>query len=366
MNRRARETAIAFGDRGDRDYEAAFGATAAPKLSVPKVVAKATVVPTPKPTSSAPYPDVSHANFLEPELGPIQSAPVLAPKMTPAMQAAADANAKAAEAARAKRVEEQRQVNQASYNTYRASEDKKAQDVHDFLMATSPTYRANEKSIHEARTDWGLIPAGAAVLATGAAIIATGGAVAGAIAAPSLATAAGAAVAADRALAAAEKAKLVKPGATGAVGQVLSAAATAQNVIDTTKALADAGVPGAIEGVKVIAKTAAERAISGALPGVPQALTPQGAVAFDNYVGNAPPALQAALATITPAAAYPAAAALAKQKRVAVTMTKKAAPVVQLAPPTVAWFVSSVGKVTQGSGSGAGWRVYSDGKVVKQ
>lgn len=445
MRRAARETAAAFGDRGDRDYEAEFGAPVAPKLTLqgaaaptaaqqaaasamftapkvatpkpatlfkpdvtkstpapkptsssgsapklaavtvktapvataakvalvatvaPKVVAKATAVPTPKPTSSAPaYPDVSHANFLDPASGPIKSAPVLAPKLTPAMQAAADANAKAAAAAKAKRADEQRQTTQASYTAYRAAEDKKAREVHDYLMATNPQYAANERSLAKANTDWGLIPAGAAVLATGAAIIATGGAVAGAIAAPSLATAAGAAVAADRALAAAEKAKLVKPGATGAVGKVLSVAATAQNVIDTTQKLAEQGVPAAIEGAKVLAKTAAERAINGALPGVAQALTPEGAAAFDRYVADAPPALQAALATVTPAAAYPAAAALAARKRVAVKATGKPAPKVQLTAPTIEWFVSLAGKVTEGKGSGSGWRVYSDGKVVKQ
>jgi trimeric autotransporter adhesin len=470
MRARARETAAAFGDTGDRDYQAEFGATvAAPKLTASAKVGpvlKPAATPAPKPASSltsgitAALKSVSTAAVAaRPTVAPVASlkvsAPVLkaatpapvakaattaaakaitsaalaaptaaqkaasvslftsgatgaqnvikaAPKpATPAPKPASSASSskvattalqgnfldgggaplaapnvkdprseaqkKADATALAKLKLEQSARETAANNAGYLAQRKKELDEHNAYvkrMQTEDTpeareWRAREKRISEARIDWGLIPAGAAVLATGAAIVATGGAVAGALAAPSAATVAGAAVAADRALAAAEKAKIVKPGAAGAVGSVITAANTAQSVIDTTIKLAEQGVPAAIEGAKVIAQTAAERALSGAAPGVPQALTPQGAAAFDAYMAGATPALQAALATVTPAAA----SALAKRKPVVVSGIK----IATVKAPIVEWFVSAAGKVTHGAVAvGSGWRVYSDGRVVKQ
>lgn len=254
-----------------------------------------------------------------------------------------------------------------------AAEQKWERDYRARMMAdpgpAGQRYRAQQKKIHSAGIDWGLIPAGAAVLATGAAIIATGGALAGAIAAPSAVSVLGAAVAADRALAAAEKAKLVPRGASGKVTAVVDAGQRAQAVIDNTIALADQGVAGAVEGVKIIAETAAKRAISGALPGVPMALTEQGAKAFDSYV-NQSPALKAAVA-----GSYALAAPLSKRPPVVAISSRPAGgdALASLKLPTVRprWLVTLAGKVDDldarpAAAGNAGFVVWSTGKVVRQ
>lgn len=360
-------TALAFGDTGDRDYEAAFGAASTAQTG----------------------------NFLE-GLGPLTMPAPKAPAQTAAQKAAAEAQRKQADAIRAQRAVQDaaRQTANANigYQQQRAKE-KAEHDAYVRRMQTEDTpearaWRAREKFISSARTDWGLIPAGAAVIATGAAIIASGGAVAGALAAPSAASIAGAAVAADRALAAAEKAKLApKTGVAGKVSGALDLAGKASAALDTasslasgkadlagkasavldtagkvvtgqanvgatlienTKRLAEAGVPGAAEGLEIIARTAAERALKGTPAGVPQALTADGAKAFDAY-----------------AAARPALLALDPSRLIVATASVKTPSL--LKKPTVEWFVSSTGKVTRGAVAvGSGWRVYSDGKVVKQ
>ena len=318
MNRFDRELAIAFGDEPDRDVEAAFGATA------------------------------NTANFLDGGDAPIAST-VRAPVTDP-VQAARDRAT--IEATRARVLEQQRLTANAAYLQRRAA-DANIDRAFEARMRTENTpeaaaWRAREKKIKSAGVDWGLIPAGAGVLAAGAAIIATGGALAGAIAAPSAASIAGAAVAADRALAAAEKGKVIgKTGVAGVTSTALAIAGKAQAVLDTTAKLAADGVPAAVNGMKVIAATAARRAAAGALPGVPTALTATGAKAFDQYLAAAPPGLAVALG--------------------AATTGRVPALVAQGKPPAVDWFVSAAGKVSRGAKPlGSGWRVYSDGKVIKQ
>jgi hypothetical protein len=473
MNRRDRETAIAFGESLDRDAQAEFGASlgtaltsklaSSVKVSTAKVAAalprvstsstssgklagsvalkvatppkpaatvkapavKAAVPPAPArplvpagmtaPTaagkasaalltsqdpaavkaaakaetaqggkSSAPaYPNVSSANFLEPGAGPIQSKPVLAPKLTPAQQAVNAANAKAADAAKAKRLEEQRQTSQAAFDVHKAAEAKAERDTIAYNIATNPVYAANEKSLRSSNTDWGLIPAGAAVLAAGAAIIATGGAAAGAIAAPSLATVAGAAVAADRALAATEKAKLVDTkGLAGKASGIVDAGLKAKAIIDNTVKLAELGVPGAVEGAKVIAETAAKRALD-AIPGVPMDITAKGALDYANYLGSAPPAVAdklkaagAALPPAKPGAGYSNVAAMAAKPVAVQTSAAVAAKKAKLgasvdAPARPRWLVTGAGKVLDvdadpNAVNVAGWLVWTSGKVIKQ
>lgn len=301
--------------------------------------------------------DAMTANFLEG--GTLQAPSVLPPALTAAQQAAAARAKEMGAASRERQLEEQRQRSQASYELARAKQAKLDAQVVAQNMK-DPAYAAKVKAVATAGTEWAPFVRAGVVLAAGAAIIASGGAVAGAIAAPSAATVAGAAVAADRALAAAEKAKLVKPGIAGQVSGVVDAAVTARAVLDNTAALAQAGVPGAVKGLEIIAATAARRAATGALPGVPQALTAAGAKAFDSYVSTSSPALGAALAAVAPKPVVSGSlgAALSGRRTAIVTVAPKAA---------VEWFVSNAGKVSRGSvTSGKGWRVYGDGKVVQQ
>jgi hypothetical protein len=289
----------------------------------------------------------------------------------PMTQAQRDANARAVIAQKGRELA----VRNAPYQAARFLQAKQEAAERARLMADpgpdGQRYRAQEKKLRSAGIDWGLIPAGAAVLATGAAIIATGGAVAGAIAAPSAAGVLGAAVAADRALAAAEKAKLAPKGAAGKVTAAIDAGQRAQAVIDTTVKLAEQGVPGAVEGARIIADTAAKRALSGALPGVPMAVTEQGAKAFDAYVKQSPPALKDAVG----GGAYVMAAPLSNRPPMIVQSSQPAGAVAlsTLKLPTVRprWLVTDAGKVVDIDKSSAaaslrGFVVWSTGKVVKQ
>jgi hypothetical protein len=334
------------------------------------------------PSSAPAYPDVSHANFLDPASGPIQSKPVLAPKLTPAQEAA---NANALKSARAEQIRaDARKTAQLNvpYMQQKAADAKWQADYEARMrVEDSPeaeAWRARQKVIHGAHTDWGLIPAGAAVLAAGAAIIATGGAAAGAIAAPSAATVAGAAVAADRALAATEKAKLVDTkGLAGKASGVIDAGLKAKAILDNTVKLAEAGVPGAIEGVKAIAETAAKRALSGALPGVPMDLTVQGAKDYAKFASQAP-ALATALASAGPVAStgFVDVRALGAKPVAVASSASLAAKKAKLAgsvdaPARPRWLVTLAGKVldvdvTPNAVNAAGWLVWTNGKVAKQ
>lgn len=332
MGRAERETAIAFGD-------AAFGATALT------------------------------ANFLD------EGAPkvIAAPSVRPSDEAMAKAKAATATIAalREKALAAQTAALNAKYAAMRSREQKTDAQIHAWLLANDPVYAAREKSLSQARTDWGLLPAAAKLAALGVGIAVTGGALAGALAVPSVASVAGAAVAADRLIASAEKAG-VAPSAVGQVTRpaalVLDAGQRAQGVIDTTQRLADMGVPEAVAGARVLAETAAARVAAGTALGATRALTASGSAAFDAYAtGAATPAVQAALATA--AAARPAAASAAPAPKPASSApapkpTTKAAA--KPAEPVVTWFVSSGGTVIAGRASGAGWLVFSDGRVVKQ
>lgn len=118
----------------------------------------------------------------------------------------------------------------------------------------------------KARIDWGLIPAGAAILTTGAALLASGGALAGALAAPLSAGAAGGTAAAVGTAAAADK--LLATVQQG--GQVAKDAAA---VIDNTKKLAAAGHTDAKTALGIVESVASDRLVKGVPPGVTQPLS---------------------------------------------------------------------------------------------
>lgn len=308
-------------------------------------VVRAAAVPTPKPTSSAkPTGNATTAqtgNFLDGGGAPLAMPNV---QLSAAQRAEQDAKLLKLKASEIRAAAEKTAAANAAY-----ARERQAADL-------ASVKRSNEAPTHKASVDWGLIPAGAAVIAAGAAVIATGGVAAGAIAAPSAAGLAGAAIAADRALAAVEKAKLVPKGAAGKLTAVVNAGATAQAVLDNTLKLAEQGNPAALAGVKVIADTALQRIASGAIPGVPQALTPQGSEDYSGYLEGAPTGLQAAVVGMTPTPNGYNTTALSTRPAAAILQTRK-----------VAWFVSTDGKVTRGDVLlGKGFRVYADGQVVKK
>lgn len=307
----------------------------------------------------------STANFLD---GGELAAPTVKPPAgaKPLTEAQRAANARAA-------IQQQARATAARNAAYRAGRaaDAKVDAEYRARMLADPgpagqRYRAQEKLIKSAGVDWGLIPAGAAVLAAGAAIIASGGVLAGAIAAPSAATIAGAAVAADRALAAAEKAKLAPKGAAGRLTAVVDAGKKAQAILDNTVELAKQGVAGAVDGAKIIAETAAKRALSGALPGVPMPVTESGAKAFDAYVQQLPALKQAV------GAGY---AAPIVQRPVATVARPPAGgaalATLQLSGVRPRWLVTLAGKVDDlyarpEAAANAGFVVWSTGKVERQ
>lgn len=333
MSRAERETAAAFGDA------AAFGVTALT------------------------------ANFLD------EGAPkvLAAPTVRPSDEAIAKAKAATATIAalRQKALANQTATLQAKYNAMRAREQKTDAQIHAWLLANDPVYAAREKSLSQARTDWGLLPAAAKLTALGVGIAVTGGALAGALAVPSVASLAGAAVAADRLIASAEKAGVAPSGAgqiTRPAAAVLDAGQRAQGVINTTQRLADMGVPEAVAGARVLAETAAARVAAGTAPGALRALTASGSAAFDAYqAGSATPAVSAALASSAAARSpAPSSAPAPKPASSAPAPKPTSKPAAKPAAPVVTWFVSATGAVTAGRASGAGWLVFSDGRVVKQ
>ena len=257
-----------------------------------------------------------------------------------------------------------------SYGVQRAADAKLDREIHERLMATDPAYAAREKSLASAKVDWGLIPAGAKILGLGAATVATGGLVAGALAVPSAGAIAGAAVAADRLVAQAEKAGVAPKGAskvTGAATAALDAGAKAKAVLDNTAKLAEMGVPEAIAGAKVIADTVKQRASSGALPGVPQAVTEAGAKAFANFAVNGvtPEVADALASTLSGRIKLSSPVVDLSKLKKATAATPAPAPAAEVL--SVEWFVSDAGKVTRGKApKGHGFRVYSNGQVVQQ
>lgn len=213
-----------------------------------------------------------------------------------------------------KREEAAATANRNKFAAYRVQylkgrqEDARAQQaIHDYLMATDPQYAANQRYIASAGTDWSIFVAGAKVIAVGAAVIATGGAVAGALAVPAGASLVGVAVAADKLVAAAENA--------GVAG---SGASEARAIINTTKTLAEAGVPDAQRGMEAIAAVAEER-INRAVPvGVEQGLTAAGQAALNTFkdavasvsvaAGGTYPLVSSKSEGVTPGALLPPAA----------------------------------------------------------
>jgi hypothetical protein len=104
----------------------------------------------------------------------------------PVTDAKADAKAREQLAkTRQKVADDKRNTANAAYLNQRHKEQTEEARARARLMADpgpeGQAYRARQKFISSAGTDWGLIPLGAAVIGTGAAIIGTGGAAAGAL-----------------------------------------------------------------------------------------------------------------------------------------------------------------------------------------
>lgn len=227
-------------------------------------------------------------------------------KANPKLKKAEDARVAAELAAKAR---ENANRNAAQYTLQRAKENQATQAI------------SNAAKTHEAKTDWGSIPAFAGVLAGGAAIIATGGVAAGALAGGVSATSA---VTAGVAVAGAVKgaqellegkpSSLAVPGLAGdaaaLVGTAIAAdkliaaaesggelAERAGEVFAATKELAAAGNVDANVALGVLAKAAEDR-IALAIPaGVPQELTAKGEAALADFMAlpkltsDRPPAL---------------------------------------------------------------------------
>lgn len=140
---------------------------------------------------------------------PRPAAVVRAPQKTTAQLQKERANKLARQDAEKRRIEAQRQANNSKVKLDRQKVAQLEHDTHKRLMADpgpeGQAYRAQQKKIHSAGIDWGLIPAGAQVLATGAAIIASGGAVAGALGATAAVSTAAAASTAATVLNSAQK-----------------------------------------------------------------------------------------------------------------------------------------------------------------
>lgn len=269
--------------------------------------------------------------------------------------------AEAKRVADARRIEEQRQRDNAKATAERKREQLIDRAIEKNLLATDPHYAALYKKQHSAGIDLGLIPMGAKVLATGAAVIASGGAVAGALGVTAAGGAIGASVAADRVLA--------------AVDQGGKVAETAKAVISDAKTAAAAGNINAKAAVGVLADVAKERVDKLVPPGVEQALSEAGKQAVGALTAAAgSPAASAIVASVAAGGSGMKAPALPPAKPAAPLTTRrqsvistKARPTITLKPAIVEWFVSSAGKVTRGAVTvGKGFRVYSDGKVQKQ
>src|SRR5919106_2520513 len=161
--------------------------------------------------------------------GSLPLPPVKPPPRDPKVVAAERARV---EAQKQKRIEAERIANNEKVKAKKLA-DQKWQRDYEARMRTEQSpeaelWRVREKKIKSAGVDWGLIPAGAAVIGTGVAIIATGGAVAGGLGVTAAASTAGAATTASTAINAATKAAKVTGGiARGNVGSAAGAASTA-------------------------------------------------------------------------------------------------------------------------------------------
>jgi hypothetical protein len=135
-------------------------------------------------------------------------------------------------------------------------------------LALSNATAERMKRENPAGIDWGLLPAGAALIGAGAAIIVTGGAAGAAIGA---AGAAGTIPAAVGAITAADK--LVSAIESGKDAINSPKAEVAKKVVETVKIMAESGDENAKKNLELIAGAVEQRAISGAAPGIPQELT---------------------------------------------------------------------------------------------
>jgi methyl-accepting chemotaxis protein I, serine sensor receptor len=265
--------------------------------------------------------------------------------------------------------------------------------------------------ISKARIDWGLLPAGVAVLATGAALIASGGTLAGALAAPvSVGAAGGTAAAVSTAVTADKLLATIQKG-----GEV---AKDAKAVIDNTKALAKAGNTDAQQAAKIVEDVAADRLAKGVPAGVEQQVTADAqalfqtvptviavkdavtgiastaktaAAAVRGVVPSALPVVSAAagqypssgntgpgLAVPAPASVIPSAAVVAARAVGAPTRIPAAASALPAPSSAVAsdskgvnprWLVTDAGQVFRAQGqpvTARGYLVFDDGRVVHQ
>lgn len=314
---------------------AALMAAAKPMLAPVK---PAPTVPT-APSSSGPSAALQ-GNFLD---GGTLTAPAVKPpaqKLTDKLVSIANAtkqqpasNAAAVSAAAAK--------TSAINAQYRA--DRQASTA-DYLAGVEVPFQAWQKQYDKDHPiDWGLIPLGAAVLASGAAVIGTAGAAAGAIAAGGVSAATiGSVVTADGVVAAAAKAGSKD-------------AAKAKNVIDTTRALAAGGDVDAKKGLTVIAAVTADRAQKGVPAGVTQSVDALLPLATNPIVAGA----SAGGLGVRPDPA-PSAFLTADQLTAAPRVTRTASD------KLLRWSVLDGGQIYRGAapvGAGPQYRVYDSGRV---
>ena len=302
------------------------------------------------------------ANFVDPSAGSLM-APSAAVKLSAAQQQANVDTRAVAASLKQKRIDEQRQIANAKVAAQRAADAKVDARIHADLIANSPAYAAREKAIHSAGLDTAQITMGAKVLAVGAAIIASGGAVAGAVGVTTGGAALASAAAADRLVAAVEKGGELAKQAKGVVSDVKAAAAkgdaAAKQAVatlqDVAKERIDKLIPAGLEQVLTVSGSLAANAVAGAIssnPGLPAAVL-AAAAAPSSSSGSG---YQTGLST--------------GGKRPLATSNRPAVDI-GLAPIALVWFVSSDGVVSrvaagQGAPNVAGFRVFSNGSVVRQ
>ena len=320
----ARQTAAAFGDEGDRDWQAEFGGLSlssvaqslasgakavaptlqlpvkssgtlvrasvqAPKLSVmappvpapPKpavrasaavatpvsaggksaVVARPATAVKPPSSTTAYVTAANQANFLDGGSTPIVST-VRAPERTAAQ---VEADRLAVERAARARIKDDA-LRLAALN---APYSRQRQE--DTALAMATVTDGIKQPWERAGVDLGLIPMGAKVLAVGASVIATGGAAAGALGVTAAGGSLAAAAAADRLVAAVERG--------GEIGK------QAKDVIDDVKAAAARGDAAAKDALGVVNAVTSGRLAAGVQAGVEQTLTAAGRAAVDQVAG---------------------------------------------------------------------------------
>lgn len=348
-----------------------------PKAPTVKVSAKAKVVTTAKPTSSAPAKaagasTAQQGNFLD------GGAPIAAPAVKVAAgtvtmtQAQRDANARALVAEASRKLAAQN----AGYQATRAADQKLSAETHARLLATNPTYAARERYIHSAGLDTAQITMGAKVIAVGAAVIASGGAVAGAVGVTTGGAALASAAAADRLVAAVEKGGELGKKASSVISDVKAAAAKgdaiAKEAIGTIEAVAKERIEAAVPRGVEQALTGAAKDAANAVASVAASLSGSGSL----NLGSLSASLSAAGGKAPSSTGYSTSAALTGGGKRRVAAVSSQGPAKQLSQFDAGaglprWLVTPEGRVVDLNRSPAkaddrGYLVTTGGEVSKQ